>query len=382
MKHLSEQCMEVADNATAVCSKASHSKISILERCVVQPSYSDPDERKRSLCSEHHLLDDMDFLRVHLSGYLHRLDTWSNCSCSERLDREAEQFQSVYLTSDSVHEAKNAANSLCKLVAKVINSELDNAFAIIRPPGHHAEPGVAGGYCILNNVAIAASYAIDQLSVQKVLIVDWDVHHGNGTQEIFIDKPDVLYFSIHRYHGGNYFPFLSSAGATNVGVDKGLGFNVNVGWNKKNLGDNEYIAVFENLLLPMAREFNPDLVLVSAGFDAAKGDMGEMLVTPECFGRLTRSLMTLADGRVVCTLEGGYVRSMLGKCVASVVTSLLDRNSKKIAQRESETYSKDYQDAFSSIDNSAIRSIIATRTAHEEFWDCFRSEKTCIPTEN
>lgn len=167
---------------------------------------------------------------------------------------------------------------------------------------------------------------------------------------------------------------MSSAGATNVGTGEGIGFNVNVGWNKKNLGDNEYVAVWEKLLKPMAQEFNPDLILVSAGFDAAEGDMGEMLVTPECFGRLTRALMTLANGKVVCTLEGGYVRSRLGKCVASVIESLLDKNSKQIAQLESEMYDMD-QGALSSIDNSAMQSITATLQAHEQYWDCFLSEK-------
>lgn len=167
MRHLSEQCIEVMNNAETVCSKPSR-RISVMERCVIQTSGSSPDDE--SHCSERYVLNDEDYLRVHLPGYLRRLDTWSKCSCYERLDRESEQFQSVYLTLDSAHEAKNAANSLCKLVRKVINADLDNGFAVVRPPGHHAEPGVAGGYCIINNVAVAASYAINKLGVQKVLI--------------------------------------------------------------------------------------------------------------------------------------------------------------------------------------------------------------------
>jgi histone deacetylase 6 len=158
-----------------------------------------------------------------------------------------------------------------------VEGDLDNGFAIIRPPGHHAEPGVAGGYCVINNVAVATAYAREKLGIKRVLICDWDVHHGNGTQSIFLNEPDVLYFSVHRWHGGNFFPFLQNGGPTNVGVDKGEGFNVNVGWSRKGMGDAEYLAVWEKLLMPMARKFQPELVLVSAGFDAAVGDMGKCL---------------------------------------------------------------------------------------------------------
>lgn len=119
-------------------------------------------------------LDDDDYLRVHLPGYMRRLDRISKCNCHSRLDVEAEQYKSIYFTNDSVREAKAAASSLCNLVSRVASGELDNGFAVIRPPGHHAEPGLAGGYCVINNIAVAAAYAREKLGVKKILIVDWD----------------------------------------------------------------------------------------------------------------------------------------------------------------------------------------------------------------
>lgn len=235
------------------------------------------DESNAANGPEMLFLDDDDYLQVHLPGYMTRLDKLSNCNCTDKLDREAEQYKSIYFTKDSVAEAKTAATSLCRLVTQVVEGDLDNGFAVIRPPGHHAEPGIASGYCVINNVAVAAAYAREKLGLEKVLIVDWDVHHGQGTQAIFLKDPHVLYFSAHRWHGGNFFPFLQKSGPTNVGVDEGEGFNVNVGWSRKGMGDDEYLAVWEMLLLPIAREFQPNLVLVSAGFDAARGDMGKCL---------------------------------------------------------------------------------------------------------
>lgn len=297
------------------------------------------------------------------------LDKLSGCSCHDTLDREAQQYKSIFFTKDSVSEAKNATASLCRLVSKVVQDDLDNGFAVIRPPGHHAEPGVAGGYCVINNVAVAAAYARERLGVEKVLIVDWDVHHGNGTQRIFLKDPNVMYFSVHRWQGGNFFPFLMNGGPTTVGIDDGVGYNVNVGWNRKGMGDDEYEAVWEKVLMPMARDYKPDLVLVSAGFDAADGDMGECRVSPECFGDLTRSLKTLANGKVVCTLEGGYVRSVLGKCVSAVVEALLERKTD-----DEQDNAEDNEDLLNEIDASAAKSIRTTISAHRLYWKCFKDD--------
>jgi len=320
---------------------------------------------------------------------LNSLNRLSSCTCQLRLEREAQQYQSIYLTKGTVSAAKQAAGSLCDLVSKVVNKKLKNGFAIIRPPGHHAEPGTAGGFCVINNVAVAAAYARANLDVKKVLIVDWDVHHGNGTQSIFLQDPNVLYFSVHRYHNGNFFPYSKTyknnkksngGGPSAVGVNEGKGYNVNVGWNQSQMGDLEYMAVWEILLLPMIREYKPDLILVSAGFDCGKGDsIGDCNVSPECFGWLTKMLLR-ENGRVVCTLEGGYVKSLLGICVECVLEVLMDEEWKGLKDINSEaeaflgvdgegTGKKQKSEILmSKIRPSAANSIRATMKTQEPFW--------------
>lgn len=147
---------------------------------------------------------------------------------------------------------------------------------------------------------------------------------------------------------------------------------MNVGWNEKRIGDDEYLVLWEKLLMPVAAEFGPDLILVSAGFDAAKGDMGECDITPEGFARLTRRLKTLACGKVVCTLEGGYVRSVLCKCVESVLGALLDVNSDEKCEDELAKFYKNVGDneMLDCIDPSAAKSIRDTMKAHAKYWDC------------
>jgi histone deacetylase 6 len=213
----------------------------------------------------------------------------------------------------------------------VVGGELDNGFAIIRPPGHHAEPGMAGGFCILNNVAIAADYAVRSLDTKRILIVDYDIHHGNGTEKIFIDNPNVLCISIHSYLRKTFYPFQASGSPRNVGSGFGKGFTVNVGWSRKGMGDEEYAAAWKHVLMPMAREFQPDLVLVAAGFDGAQGDLYDGHVSPQGFANMTKALMAL--GPVVCSLEGGYVLSVLGECVCAVVKALLNGNMSATSSR-------------------------------------------------
>jgi len=175
----------------------------------------------------------------------------------------------------------------------------------------------------------------------------------------------VLYFSVHRYHNGNYFPHQQSAGPNTVGIGDGEGYNINVGWNKKGMGDEEYLAVWKNVLMPIANQFKPDLVLVSAGFDAAEGDVGECHVTPECFGELTKYLLTLADAKVVCALEGGYVRSILGKCVEQVCLCLLEGGNEPYVN-------EDCCNQLVNIDSSAADSIRKTISAHSKYWPCLK----------
>uniref|UniRef100_A0A8C3NQB0 Histone deacetylase n=1 Tax=Geospiza parvula TaxID=87175 RepID=A0A8C3NQB0_GEOPR len=172
----------------------------------------------------------------------------------------------------SSNAARWAAGSVTELAFKVATRELKNGFAVVRPPGHHADPSTAMGFCFFNSVAIAARQLQQKGKLSKILIVDWDVHHGNGTQQIFYRDPEVLYISLHRHDDGNFFP--GSGAADEVGAGPGEGFNVNVAWAgglDPPMGDPEYLAAFRTVVMPIAHEFCPDVVLVSAGFDAAEG---------------------------------------------------------------------------------------------------------------
>lgn len=176
-----------------------------------------------------------------------------------------------------------------------------------RPPGHHAQHSLMDGYCMFNHVAVAARYAQKKHHIQRVLIVDWDVHHGQGIQFTFDQDPSVLYFSIHRYEQGRFWPHLKASNWSTTGFGQGQGYTINVPWNQVGMRDADYIAAFLHILLPVAFEFQPQLVLVAAGFDALQGDpKGEMAATPAGFAQLTHLLMGLAEGKLILSLEGGY----------------------------------------------------------------------------
>jgi len=188
------------------------------------------------------------------------------------------------------------------------------------------------GFCMFGNVALAAAKARSNGWSARTLIVDWDVHHGNGTQNMFADDPTVLFFSTHRYDGGMFYPGGRNGNFTSHGEGAGEGYSVNVPWDVKGAkwrecpppGDAEYMAAFEHVLLPIAADFKPDLVLVSAGFDAAVGDpLGGLKVSPSGFYRLTKLLMSLAGGRMVVTLEGGYNLDSISLSMAACVRALL-----------------------------------------------------------
>ncbi|KAK7069399.1 Histone deacetylase 6, partial [Halocaridina rubra] len=158
------------------------------------------------------------------------------------------------------------------IVDSVLKGESLRGLAIVRPPGHHAERNEPCGFCFYNNVAVGAKHAINAFGMERILILDWDIHHGNGIQHMFEAEPRVLYISIHRYENGSFFPYNADANYNRVGIKKGKGFNVNIPWNKGGMHDGDYMAAMMEVVLPIATQFNPQLVLVSAGFDAAVGD--------------------------------------------------------------------------------------------------------------
>uniref|UniRef100_A0A673W6N5 Histone deacetylase n=1 Tax=Salmo trutta TaxID=8032 RepID=A0A673W6N5_SALTR len=255
-----------------------------------------------------------------------------------------------------------AVGSVVELVFKVATGELKNGFAVVRPPGHHAEESTPMGFCYFNSVAIAARLLQQRLNICKILIVDWDVHHGNGTQQAFYDDPNVLYMSLHRYDDGNFFP--GSGAPDEVGSGPGVGFNVNMAFTgglEPPMGDAEYLAAFRSVVMPIANEFAPDVVLVSSGFDAVEGHpppLGGYTLTSKCFGYLTRQLMTLAEGRVVLALEGGH--DLMAICDASeaCVSALLGNQLDPLPQVLLEQ--RPNQNAVSSIEK-----VIET---HSKYW--------------
>ncbi|XP_061657314.1 histone deacetylase 7 isoform X2 [Syngnathoides biaculeatus] len=233
----------------------------------------------------------------------------------------------IWNESHTSTASRMAAGSVVELAVRVAKGELKNGFAVVRPPGHHADPSNPMGFCYFNSVAIAAKQLQQKLSVSKILIVDWDVHHGNGTQEIFYSDPSVLYMSVHRYDHGNFFP--GSGSPAEVGSGAGEGFNVNVAWTgglDPPMGDPEYLSAFRTVMMPIAQEFSPDVVLVSAGFDAAEGNpapLGGYKVSAKCFSFLTRQLMSLAGGRLVLSLEGGHDLTAICDASEACVSALL-----------------------------------------------------------
>jgi acetoin utilization deacetylase AcuC-like enzyme len=244
----------------------------------------------------------------------------------ERIAQTAQQAQ-CYLDADtqtcarSFEAALCAAGGLITLVEKVLDGELDNGFAMVRPPGHHAESNQAMGFCLFNNIAIAAAWALEKRGLSRILIVDWDLHHGNGTQNAFYADPRVLYISTHL------FPFYPGSGSlSEYGQDKGKGFTINIPMPSRRT-DKDYVAIFQKVVRPVAYEFRPELILVSAGFDTHMADpMQGMSLTSEGFAAMTYILKKAADdlcqSRLVLTLEGGYDYEAQTRSVAKVLDVL------------------------------------------------------------
>ena len=227
----------------------------------------------------------------------------------------------TYVTAESYEVALLSTGGLINLVDSVCTGRADNGFALLRPPGHHARPMQGMGFCLLGNVAIAARHAQKQYGFERVLIVDFDVHHGNGTQEIFYDDGSVLFFSIHQYP---YYPGSGNVDETGAGTGEGATINVPF---PAGVGDGAYLAAIEEILIPAARRFRPELILVSAGYDAHWMDpLAQHQVSIAGYAAMMRSLMALAEevcsGRLVCTLEGGYNLDVLPHAVLSTLRVL------------------------------------------------------------
>ena len=252
---------------------------------------------------------------VHAREYISQIESIA--------ERGGGQLDPDTITSPGSYKAAiHASGGVLTAVDAVMNKKVDSAFALVRPPGHHATCWHAMGFCLFNNIAIAAKYALANFNIERILIIDFDVHHGNGTQDTFYTDSNVLYFSTHEY------PFYPGSGSIDeTGTRDGEGFTVNVpliaGW-----GDEEYQAIFEDLLAPVARRFQPQLIMVSAGYDAHWADsISLMRVSVSGFARMVEIIKilatTLCQGNLVFVLEGGYHHEALPLSIAATLDILL-----------------------------------------------------------
>ncbi|MCI5114303.1 MAG: histone deacetylase [Candidatus Electrothrix sp. AW1] len=236
----------------------------------------------------------------------------------------------THISARSYEAACLAAGALVDGVARVDQGELNNAFCLVRPPGHHAEQDRAMGFCLFNNVALAAHWAIQELGMQRILIFDWDLHHGNGTQNSFYDTDKVFYISSHQY------PFYPGTGFfVETGDKVGAGYTVNIPLSGGE-GDMEYARIVNELVLPVARTYKPELILISCGFDIYDGDpLGGMQVTPAGFAWMTRQMLSVAEevcnGKLLVTLEGGYNLTAMRDGSLAVLAELCQENKEKLA---------------------------------------------------
>ena len=225
-------------------------------------------------------------------------------------------------SSGSWEAAVHAAGGACAMVEALLGGEVPVAFSALRPPGHHAEVARAMGFCLFNNVAIAARHALDALGADRVLVLDWDVHHGNGTNAIFYESAEVLFVSIHQW------PFYPGTGALrDAGSGDGQGFSINLPVPAGS-GEATFLSLVEHLTVPAAREFRPDLVLVSAGYDAHRDDpLADCELATSSYGELARHVRALADELGVpvgAVLEGGYDLAALASSVVATMEAFAE----------------------------------------------------------
>lgn len=266
-----------------------------------------------------------EILLAHDKNYFELLKSTKGEKDVEKLKSVSEKYDGVYINEHTFDVAMLAAGSAIELANAVVDGiKIRNGFALIRTPGHHAQKAEPNGYCYFNNAAIVARHCRQNRNMKRILIVDWDVHHGQGTQYSFYDDPNVFYVSIHRYEKGKYWPELIESNFNFTGLDKGKGYNLNLPLNETGCNDADFLLMWFNVILPIAYEFNPELVIVSAGYDAAIGcPEGKMRVKPVTYHILCQSLLGLADGKMVVLLEGGYNLLSLAEGAAMTLRALI-----------------------------------------------------------
>ncbi len=262
-----------------------------------------------------HAATEDDIARVHSLQYIQ--------SARQDIANKRSQLRTgdTAISTHSWEVAMHAVSSAMGAVDAVVNRKVRNALAVVRPPGHHATPDRGMGFCIFNNIAVAARYAQHKYGIKRVLIADWDVHHGNGTQDVFYADGSVFFFSTHQ---SPWYPGTGAATETGEGAGEGTTLNCPFG---AGAGEAEIVGAFQKQLLPAMDEFKPELVLLSAGFDSRLNDpLGRFTLTDDNFKKLTRVMMEIADkhagGRLVSILEGGYNLNGVGLAVAAHLEAL------------------------------------------------------------
>lgn len=228
------------------------------------------------------------------------------------------------VSADSYEAARYAAGGVIKAVDAVVDGDMDSVFALVRPPGHHATAGKGMGFCLFNNVAVAAKYALHKYNIERIAIIDFDVHHGNGTQDAFYNNPDVLYISTHQ---SPHYPGTGSIGETGGGEAKGTTVNIPL---PVGCGDKQYKEAFERVIIPVIRRFKPRLIMVSAGYDGHWSDgLAGMQLSIAGFAQITEIIKQIAEevsaGHLVFTLEGGYNLTTLSASVRATFEALLGK---------------------------------------------------------
>ncbi|KAL3852467.1 hypothetical protein ACJMK2_016100 [Sinanodonta woodiana] len=374
---LSEMVLDMEKPSTLSGTGFVYDEIFTQHRNLWDPNYPEKPQRisqPYSRCCELGLVDrcmrvgichstEDQILLVHNMSMIETLQSTSSMT-QEQLMELAKKYDSIYFHPSTYESSLLAVGSIVELMEKILKKQIRNGFALVRPPGHHAMAEEFCGFCFFNNVAIAAKHAVDNLGLKRVLIVDWDVHHGQATQQMFYNDPRVLYFSIHRYEYGSFWPNLRESDYDYTGDGEGKGYNINVPLNKTGMRDCDYLAILQQVLMPVAYEFDPELVFVSSGYDAAIGCReGEMLITPVAYAHFIHMLSSLAEGRMCVALEGGYCMKSLTEGIALTVRSLLGDPCPILPPMEEPC-------------DSVTESILNVIKMLRPYWKCFQYQST------
>ncbi|KIW97808.1 uncharacterized protein Z519_01392 [Cladophialophora bantiana CBS 173.52] len=297
-------------------------------------------------------------LLVHAKYEYEMVKSTASMSDEELIDlSELREMDSIYFNQLSFFSAKLSTGAAIETCRAVMSRKVKNAIAVIRPPGHHAEIGKAMGFCLFNNVSVASRVCQKDFGedCRKILILDWSVAFRNGCQQVFYEDPNVLYISLHVYMNGKFYPEGPQGDMYHCGTGAGEGKNVNIPWPSKGMGDGDYMYAFQNVVMPIANEFDPDFVIIAAGFDAAAGDeLGGCFVTPPCYAHMTHMLMSLAGGRIAVCLEGGYNFGAISKSALAVTRTLMGEPPDRL-QATSAT-------------QSAVDTVAKVRNVQSKYW--------------